>query len=115
MVAFNITTMTVTIKDKEYNIRFTMRAILMWETARSESEGRKVRFELQNFTDEIEFFYYLILACNPESALEFEDFFNYVDEHPEVISAFHECMNIEAVRRNAIIKGEGETDDSKKK
>ena len=83
---------------KNYEFKYSLRSMFVWE----EITGKP--FEVKTLLDT----YILAYACiisNPENpSLEFNDFINYADEHPEVMEEFNKFMSDELHRRELLKK-----------
>ena len=86
------------INGKKYNLKYSLRSMFAFE----EITGKP--FEVKTLLDT----YILAYACiisNPENpSLEFNDFINYCDEHPEVIEEFNKFMSDEMKKRELLKK-----------
>ena len=86
------------ILGKKYEFKYSLRSMFVWE----EITGKP--FEVKTLLDT----YILAYACiisNPENpSLEFNDFINYADEHPEVMEEFNKFMSDELHRRELLKK-----------
>ena len=91
------------INDIDYNIKFNLRSMLLFEQITGKI------FEIKTLTDEYILFYACILANNKHTNMTFDDFLNYVDEHPELFIEFSEILKAENERRMILM------DQSKKK
>ena len=95
----------MTIKDKEYKVKYTLRALFIYDQITG-----KV-FSLQTITDEYLFFYCILAANNPEMNLTFDDLIEAIDEEPNIMIQFQEFMKSELEKQNYFIT----TTDAKKK
>ena len=86
--------MEITIKDKKYNIKYTLRALFIYE------QITKKAFALNTITDYYLFFYCLLLASDSSSELTFDDFIDTLDEHPEVATEMMDYLNKENQKNN---------------
>lgn len=86
------------ILGKNYEFKYSLRSMFVWEEITGKS------FEIKTLLDT----YILAYACiitNPENpSLEFNDFINYADEHPEVMDDFNKFMSDELNRRELLKK-----------
>ncbi len=98
--------MKITIKEKEYNIRYTLRALFIYE----QITGRA--FKIQNITDEYIFIYSLILANVPDIEMSFEDFVNECDDNPDMIISMQNFL-IKEMEKQSVFTPSNE--ESKKK
>ena len=90
------------ILEKEFTPKYGLRAMFAFE----EMTGKP--FEISTLLDTYCFCYACLIANKDNPALDFNEFIDYCDEHPEVINWFNEYMTIENKRRSATI-------DTKKK
>ena len=68
---------TITINDKEYKIKSTIRAMFIFEQITKKS------FKIETMLDNYIYFYSLILANN-EDVLEWDDFIDALDNDPQI-------------------------------
>lgn len=71
--------MKITINNKEYNIKYTLRALFIFE----QITGRS--FSIETLLDNYIFFYSIILANNPEP-LEWDEFIDALDNDPTILT-----------------------------
>ena len=100
--------MKVKIKDTEFEVKYTLRAMMMWEAITGK------RFEIVTITDQWVFYYALLLASNPETNITFEDFIEACDDDPGIFIQFSEFINVESKKRN-IFKTDDDGSDAEKK
>lgn len=74
--------MTITINEKEYNIKYSFRALMIYENITHKS------FNPKTISDMIVFFYSIVLAANKGCELKFDDFLDWIDENPDKITDF---------------------------
>lgn len=74
----------ITIKNKEYKIKQTLRALFIFE----QITGRP--FEIKTMLDNYIFFYSVIIANNPDNILDWDDFIDALDENPNLLTEFTE-------------------------
>lgn len=70
----------IRIKGKNYNVKYSIRAIFLWE----QMTGRK--FSVETTLDNYVFFYAMILANNPDNVLEWDDFLDAMDTDTKLIT-----------------------------
>lgn len=70
--------MTIKIKDKEYNLKQTIRSLFLWEQITERP------FELKNTLDNYLYFYCLLLANNKDF-MDFDSFINELDSDPTIL------------------------------
>ena len=91
------------ILGREYQLSFGLRSMFIFESITGEA------FNIKTIFDEYVYFYACLMsvASNPE--LDFDDFINYADEHPELLKEFDEALIAESKRKSML------TDKTKKK
>ena len=100
--------MKIKIKEVEYTIKYTLRALFIYEQITGKT------FSLQTMTDEYIFIYCLLLANVPDIEMRFEDFINECDTNPELVISMQQFIAKEMEKQAAFIK-EVIDEDSKKK
>lgn len=70
--------MTIKIKEKEYKVKQTIRAIFLWE------QITERQFEIKSTLDNYLYFYCLLLANNPDF-MSWDEFINLLDDEPEIL------------------------------
>lgn len=78
--------MTITYKDKELELKYSFRAMMMQENITQKS------FALSSYTDIIAFFYAVILASNKDVTIDFDEFIDWLDENPMEMEKFSEWI-----------------------
>lgn len=96
----------MTIKDKEYKLKITLRGMMIFEQITGKPFG------INNMIDEYVYFYSLLLANNPELNITFDEFIEELDENPSLIVEFKELLEQYSKKMNVFPKNE---EDSKKK
>ena len=76
---------TIKIKDKEYKVKPTLRAIFIFEQITDKS------FKLETMLDNYLYFYSLLLANN-EDVMEWEEFLEILDEDPTIYLQLNEIL-----------------------
>lgn len=100
--------MKIKIKGVEYNIKYTVRAMFIFEQITNRA------FEVKSVLDNHLFFYSLILANNKDTALEWEEFLDAVDEDPDLIASLNKVI-MDYKKKDDIFEAEdGDGDPSKK-
>lgn len=79
--------MTITVKEKEYNIKYSFRALMIYENITHKS------FNPKTISDMIVFFYSIVLASNKGCELLFDDFLDWIDENPDKVNDFASWLN----------------------
>lgn len=86
--------MEITIKDKTYKVKYSLRALFIYEQIKKEP------FALKTITDYYLFFYCMLLASDSSSELTFDDFIDTLDEHPEIATEMMNYLNKENEKNN---------------
>jgi hypothetical protein len=74
------------IQGKEYKIKVTLRAMMIFEQITGKA------FEVKNTMDEMLYFYSILLANNPDCNISFESFINELDDNPKLITEFKDLL-----------------------
>lgn len=77
--------MKLTYKDKEYELKYSFRALMIYENITQKS------FQPKNLTDIITFFYSTVLSSAKEP-IDFNEFIDWLDEHVEELNNFSEWL-----------------------
>ena len=101
--------MNVIIKDRSYPIKYTVRAMLIFE------QNCKKAFTLETLTDQYNFVYALILANNKECTLTFDDLLDAIDESPRIMEDFGDWLTAVMDQRKMYDDPEGADEEGKKK
>ena len=78
--------MEVTIKVKTYEMRYTFRAMLIYEKITDKS------FSPQGLSDVLMFFYSTILAVDKDIEFSFDEFLDFCDENPNLVAEFADWL-----------------------
>lgn len=100
--------MKIKIKEVEYTIKYTLRALFIYEQITGKT------FSMQTLTDQYIFIYCLILANAPDIEMSFDDFINECDNDSELVISMQNFLAKEMEKQAAFIK-EATSKDSKKK
>lgn len=93
------------ILGKEYSLKFGLRSMFIFETITGNA------FSIKTLLDEYVYFYSCLMAVSSNPPLDFDDFLNYADEHPELLKEFDEMLLAESKRKSMMQNN----DDDKKK
>lgn len=74
--------MKVVIKDKEINLKYSFRALMIYENITKKS------FNPQGISDVVIFFYSIVVASSKDTSLTFDDFLDWMDENTTAINDF---------------------------
>lgn len=91
------------ILGREYNLKFGLRSMFIYESITGEA------FNIKTIFDEYVYFYACLMADASNPELDFDDFINYSDEHPELLKEFDAALLAESKRKEML------TDKTKKK
>ena len=78
--------MKITINGREIELRYTFRAMIIFEKICNTT------FTGKGITEVLCYLYSTILASDKNNPLTFDEFMDFVDEHPEVITEFSEWL-----------------------
>lgn len=99
--------MKITIKNKEYKVKYTIRALFIFE----QITGKP--FNISTLFDNYLFFYCLILANNPDDVLGWEDYIEAIDTDKELYSQLTKVVE-NYQKQDNLLSGEEEADGQKK-
>lgn len=99
---------TITINNKKYNLKYSVRAMMMFEQVKCEM------FSLKLLSDQYLFLYCLILAGdNKDNDLTFDKLLDAIDKDPSIFSQYAKFMELETARQREMQdkndKQEGDT------
>ena len=100
--------MIITIKNKQYKVKYTIRALFIFE------QITKKTFEVKTLLDNYVFFYSLILANNPDNILEWNDFIDALDNDPNIFKQINDLVN-SSMKIEDLIGGDETDKDGQKK
>ena len=81
---------TIKIKDKEIELKQTLRALIMYENITDKA------FEPKTFQDILTFLYCIVLtSSNDYSLITFDEFIDYIDENHQVLEDMIKWLNTE--------------------
>nr|DAT70513.1 MAG TPA: tail assembly chaperone protein [Caudoviricetes sp.] len=69
---------TITINNTEYKVKYTIRALFIFEQITGKA------FEIKTLLDNYIFFYSMILANNPDNILDWNVFIDALDSDPSI-------------------------------
>lgn len=82
--------MKIKIGKKNIELKYTIRAMIMYENMAQKS------FNPQTLTDIITFMYCIIVSSSKDYSFKFDQFIDYLDEHPEIMTEFSEWITSNA-------------------
>ena len=98
--------MEITIQDKTYKIKYSIRALFIFEQLTGKS------FSLDSLMNQYVFFYSMLLANNSECTLTFDKFIDKCDEDFTLVTNLQKYITEVFAKQAQLVKAE---DDSKKK
>lgn len=101
--------MEITINDKPYKLKYTLRAMMLFE------QITKKIFSIESLSDELVFFYSIILANNPDEPMNFDQFLDAIDNDPDLLIQFQNFLIEENNKRNTYTEDNTKKEDFKKK
>lgn len=99
---------TVTINGIDYKVKYTIRALFIFE----QITGKP--FKMETTLDSYLFFYSMILANNKENPIDWDTFLDALDENPQLLKVMEQIMKDEAGKNN-LFEVEDSDDSSEKK
>lgn len=101
--------MEIDINDKKYKLKYTIRALFIFEQITNR------QFAIKNITDTYIFLYSVLLANNPDMEMTFEQLINYCDDDITIIQQFNKFLFNEQQKNNMFNVDDNKQDDAKKK
>ena len=98
---------TIKINDKEYKVKYTIRALFYWE----QITGKP--FAINTLLDNYLFFYCMILANNPDDVLEWDQFLNAIDNDPTLFSQINSTVEDSQKKEELFNKEDSNTGEKK--
>lgn len=90
--------MKVTINDKEIELKYTLRSMLMYENITDKT------FNPSTMSDVITFMYCIVVASSKDYTIKFDDFIDWLDDNPNIINEFGEWIQTVAQNNNVFKK-----------
>ncbi|KAA6344044.1 hypothetical protein EZS27_008301 [termite gut metagenome] len=100
--------MKLIIKDFEIELKYTLRALFIFESI------SKKTFAINTITDLYLFFYSVILSNNPNIELTFDDLINECDVDTSIFSSFKKWFDSE-MEKQTLLSDTTDTDKKKQK
>ena len=99
---------TITINGKDYKIKYTIRALFIFERITGKT------FQLTSLLDNYIFFYSMILANNDnENPLKWDDFLDAIDSDPSIFLKMTDIINEEQNKNDIFDKEENDSKEKK--
>lgn len=104
--------MEITINNNTVNLKYSFRALMIYENITNKS------FNPKGISDVVIFFYSVVVATTKDNTITFDDFLDWLDEHPTAINDFSlwltQVFNAQASLANKNIKVEAPKDSDEK-
>lgn len=96
----------ITINGKNYNIKYSLRALFIFEQITNRP------FEIKTLLDNYIFFYSMILASNKEDILDWDKFIDALDNNPSLINEMNKIV-IEQQKVDKLINPDNSKEEKK--
>jgi len=96
----------ITINGKEYNVRYTLRALFIFEQITNKP------FKIETLLDNYIFFYSIILASNKDKVLDWDEFIDELDRNPKLYTEITNVIN-EQQKKDDIFINEDSSEEKK--
>lgn len=90
--------MNINIIDKEITLKYSLRAMMMYENVTNKT------LNPSGITEVVTFFYCVVLASSKDYSLSFEDFMDWLDENPDTLKEFGEWLQATFTNTNKLKK-----------
>ncbi len=98
--------MNITINNKDYKVKYTIRALFIFE------QITKKPFEIRTTMDNYLFFYCMLLANNPDTPLEWDDFLDAMDNDSTLIMQLNQVI-MDSQKKNELFNEVTENGEKK--
>jgi hypothetical protein len=99
--------MKIKIKEKEIELKYSYRALMIYENIQKQS------FNPKTLSDIIVFFYSVVVSSAKDRNILFDDFMDWLDENPNVITEFSNWLQSIFNMQATMSPDEQEKDDVK--
>ena len=99
---------TIEINGTQYNIKYTIRALFIFEQISGKS------FKIETLLDNYLFFYSMLLACNKDNVLTWDEFIDALDEDPTLLKDMNEVVEAQQ-KQTSLFNTDDDTDKAEKK
>ena len=90
--------MKITIKDKEIELKNSLRSMIMYENITEKT------FSPENITDIIIYMFCVVLSSSNDYSLTLDEFIDYIDNNPNVFDEFGKWLTDVANTNNVLKK-----------
>ena len=98
--------MNITINKKQYKVKYTIRALFIFE----QITGKP--FNISTLFDNYLFFYCLLLANNPDNVIEWEEFIDSIDSDKDLYQQLSKAVT-DYQKQDNLLSGEDDGDEKK--
>ena len=98
--------MIITIKNKQYKVKYTIRALFIFE----QITGKP--FNISTLFDNYLFFYCLLLANNPDNVIEWEEFIDAIDSDKDLYQQLSKAVT-DYQKQDNLLSGEDDGEEKK--
>ena len=98
--------MNITINKKQYKVKYTIRALFIFE----QITGKP--FNISTLFDNYLFFYCLLLANNPDNVIEWEEFIDAIDSDKDLYQQLSKAVT-EYQKQDNLLSGEDDGEEKK--
>lgn len=98
---------TIKINGKDYNIKYTIRSLFIFEQITGKS------FEIKTLLDNYVFFYSMLLACNTDDVLTWDEFIDALDNDQTILKQMNDVVE-EQQKQSKVFNQEDEKGEVKK-
>ena len=100
--------MNITINKKQYKVKYTIRALFIFE----QITGKP--FNISTLFDNYLFFYCLLLANNPDDVIEWEEFIDAIDSDKDLYQQLSKAVT-DYQKQDNLLSGEDDSEGGQKK
>lgn len=94
---------TIKINNKEYKVKYTIRALFIFEQITGKA------FEIKTLLDNYIFFYSMILANNPDDVLDWNVFIDALDSDPSIFKQLNTLVENEQKKQQILVDDSDDT------
>ena len=99
--------MNITINKKQYKVKYTIRALFIFE----QITGKP--FNISTLFDNYLFFYCLLLANNPDNVIEWEEFIDAIDSDKDLYQQLSKAVT-DYQKQDNLLSGEDDSEGGQK-
>lgn len=99
--------MLLTINGKDYKIKYTIRALFLFEQMTGKG------FKIESLLDSYIFFYCILLANNPDTVMEWDEFLDAIDTDSTLMEQLNQYLT-DYQKKDTLFNGSDSVDGEKK-